>query len=37
MNLLASFEPKRGSGRSWLLLAVNLRAMRVYPSEPMSS
>src|SRR5215831_16686350 len=28
MNLLTSFEPYRGSGRSWVLLAVNLRAMR---------
>src|SRR4051794_39315918 len=27
MNLLASLEPNRGSGRSWALLAVNLRAM----------
>src|SRR3954469_14945173 len=28
MNLLASFVPKRGSGQSRALLAVNLRAMR---------
>src|SRR4051794_34153208 len=28
INLLTSFEPYRGSGRSWALLAVNLRAMR---------
>jgi len=28
MNLLASFEPNRGSGLSWALLAVNLRDMR---------
>ena len=27
MNLLTSFEPNRGSGRSCSLLAVNLRAM----------
>src|SRR5262245_41563935 len=29
MNLPASFEPNRGSGRRWVLLAVNLRA--IYP------
>src|SRR5262249_2411263 len=28
MNLLASFDPNRGSGRSCALLAVNLRDMR---------
>src|SRR3954471_21584504 len=31
MNLLASFEPNRGSGLSCSLLAVNLRAMRLRP------
>src|SRR4051812_28055007 len=33
MNLLTSFEPNRGSGRSCILLAVNLRAMRVGPGN----
>src|SRR4051812_24573823 len=33
MNLPASFEPNRGSGRSCVLLAVNLRAMRLSPSQ----
>src|SRR5579885_3497632 len=33
MNLPASFEPNRGSGRRWVLLAVNLRAMRLSPSQ----
>src|ERR1700752_4166447 len=33
MNLPASFEPNRGSGRRWVLLAVNLRAMRLSPSR----
>ena len=33
MNLPASFEPNRGSGRSCVLLAVNFRAMNVSPAQ----
>src|SRR4051812_12494142 len=37
MNLPASFEPYRGSGRRWVLLAVNFRAMKICPAGVLES